>query len=136
MTGHADIQVITARSQLKGPDRGSVGLVQKGVKEGDNPPFTAATVTVSGESWTEGAAGQRKQSRQGEGGRSGMSGMQLRQTESPHTPVSNEINASKFSGARSKSDKAGSTTDEADSEVLILLHEEQQQHSARAQQLS
>lgn len=56
-----------------------------------------------------GAAGQRKQSRQG-----GLWYVRnaAKANRKPHTPVSNEINASSFSGARGKSDRAAQSTDE------------------------
>lgn len=58
-------------------------------------PFTAVTVTVS-----KGKAGQG-----GRGGRKQAGGLwyvrnAAKANRKPHTPVSNEINASSFSGAR------------------------------------
>lgn len=54
--------------------------------------------------WGDSWAG-KAESRQGG---PGMSGMQLRQTESPHTPESSEINASNFSAAKGKIRRRGS----------------------------
>lgn len=69
-------------------------------------PFTAATVTVLGESWIVGAAGQRKQ-RAGRGGLWYVRNA-AKANRKPHTPVSNEINASSFPVQWGKSDRKSS----------------------------
>lgn len=63
-------------------------------------PITAATVAVLGQSWSAG----RREQRTGRGGLWYVRNV-AKANRKAHTPVSNEINASSFSGARAKSER-------------------------------
>lgn len=88
-----------------------------------------AAVTVLGESGTVG----ERESREQAGGLWYVRNA-AKANRKPHTPGSNEINASRFSGARGKSDRWAQSTDETDCEGrLIRLSTELQLNLNRAE---